>query len=399
MTGMVIVGAGECGVRAAFTLRELGYLGPVTLLSAEDSLPYERPPLSKGTGSTSKAIRAEELYAQAGINLKRGVEAHAISRQQHQVHLSDGSVLPYDRLLIATGSKARQLECLEGCLTLRSDEDARRIASTFQKGARIAMIGGGFIGLELAATARQCGADVTVIEAAPRILGRAVPEAISEIVHARHISAGVKILTGNGVAMADGTRIALTTGAELTFDAVIAGTGSVPETALAAQAGLSVENGILVDGRFNTSDPDIFAAGDCCNFEWDGKRVRLESWKAAQDQGAHAAASMLGSSANYDKVPWFWSDQYDLTLQVSGLFDQARDTHHRPSTGDATIVFQCDGDGRLAAAAGIGPGNAAAKEIRIFEKLIERKASVQLAELADPNFNIKALLKADRITS
>jgi 3-phenylpropionate/trans-cinnamate dioxygenase ferredoxin reductase subunit len=204
----------------------------------------------------------------------------------------------------------------------------------------------------------------------------------------------VKILAGTGVVRASDKLIALTGGTEIDFDIVIAGVGAVPNVGLAPAAGLQVENGIVVDAAFKTSDPHVFAAGDCCNFEWRGDRVRLESWRAAQDQGAYVAAAMLAAQDPFAKVPWFWSDQYDLTLQVAGLFDLSRAVHRRETGDDTCIVFQCDAGGRLCAAAGIGPGNAVAKDIRIFEKLIERAALLEAQTLADPSTNLKRLLKA-----
>jgi len=172
------------------------------------------------------------------------------------------------------------------------------------------------------------------------------------------------------------------------------GVGALPNTKLAEDAGLAIQNGIIVDRTFRTSDPNIFAAGDCCSFEWRGSRVRLESWKAAQDQGAHVAAAMMGVVEPYANVPWFWSDQYDLTLQVAGLFDMSQSVLKRETAGDQCIVFQCDETGRLAAAAGIGPGNSVAKDIRIFEKLIEKGGAVDPGVLADPAHNLKRLLRA-----
>lgn len=394
MGGIVIIGAGECGVRAAFTLRELGFDGALTLIGAETALPYERPPLSKNLAVAVKAIRTEEAYSQAGIDLKLGTRVETIEREGQQVLLADGSTLKYDKLLLATGSRPRLFPGMENSLTLRTGEDARVIMSHLKEGARIGLIGGGFIGLELAATARQAGAQVTVIEAAPRVLGRAVPEEIASIVHVRHEREGVTIRTGTGVTDAGQTHITLADGSVLAFDVVVAGVGAIPNTDLAEAAGLKVENGIVVDSAFRTSDPHIFAAGDCCNFVWRGDRVRLESWKASQDQGAHAAAAMLGTTDDYARVPWFWSDQYDLTLQVAGLFDLDRPIHRRQTDEEIRIVFQTDTQGRLSASAGIGPGNAVAKDIRILEKLIERGTPVNPGELADPSFNLKRLLKS-----
>jgi 3-phenylpropionate/trans-cinnamate dioxygenase ferredoxin reductase subunit len=248
--------------------------------------------------------------------------------------------------------------------------------------------------LELAATARQAGADVMVLEAAPRLMGRAVPEAIAEVVHGRHLNEGVDLRTGAQVASADTGSITLKDGTKIHFDLVIAGTGALPNTALAEAAGLEVDNGIRVDACFRTSANDVFAAGDCCNFPWAGANVRLESWQAAQEQGAHAAAAMLGETSDYARIPWFWSDQYDLSLQVAGLFDSSSASVRRNISDNAFVLFQADASGRLIAVAGIGSGNAIAKDIKLAEKLIDRGALLDESAFSDPTVNLKSLLRA-----
>ena len=394
MERIVIIGAGECGVRAAFSLREQGFSGTVTLVGDEPALPYERPPLSKGKDGALKPIRPEEAYAEAGIDLLRGMRVDRIDPASRCVFLQSGESLPYDALLLATGSRARLFPTMEGCLTLRTDADADAIFQSVKPGSTMGIIGGGFIGLELAAVASGLGAEVTVFEASDRLLARAVPAKIAGMVATRHHAEGVTIRTGVNVLAATGTTVSLSDGETLIFDQVVAGVGSEPNTELAEAAGLDVDNGIHVDHNFRTSDPHIFAAGDCCNFDWRGARIRLESWKAAQDQGAFVASAMLGNAGSYGSVPWFWSDQYDLTLQVAGLFDPALAITRRPTEDGQCIVFQCNAQGQLLAAAGIGPGNSIAKDIRIFEKLIERGAPLDPGLLADASQNIKRLLRA-----
>jgi 3-phenylpropionate/trans-cinnamate dioxygenase ferredoxin reductase component len=389
---VVIIGAGECGVRAAFVLREHGFSGDVTLIGDEAAQPYERPPLSK-TGET-RPIRSVDDYTNSQITLRLGEAVTQIDLGRRLVNLSDGESVGYDQLLLATGARARLFPGLESCLTLRTDRDAQAILSRLTRGAQIGIIGGGFIGLELAALARRSGSDVTVIEAAPRLLGRAVPPQIAQIVKERHSLEGVCLKLDTGVASASSTQIFLADGTSMEFDAVVAGVGSLPNTGLAEAAGLAVQNGIVVNSDFRTSDSRVYAAGDCCNFDWRGTRVRLESWKAAQDQGEHVALAMLGRSVPYNKVPWFWSDQYDLSLQVAGIFDLGASIHSRATGDGTTIVFQCDAKQNLVAAAGIGPGNATSKDIRIFEKLIERRTIVDADRLADPSQNLKRLLAA-----
>lgn len=394
MDKIVIIGAGECGVRAAFALREQGFAGSVTLIGDEPSLPYERPPLSKGVNGALKPIRPCAAYGGAEIDLHRSARVDRIDPAAQNVSLQSGESLSYDALLIATGSRARLFPTMESCLTLRTDADADVIFQSVKPGSTLGIIGGGFIGLELAAVARGLGAEVTVFEAGERLLARAVPAEIAGMAAARHQAEGVTIRTGVNVAAATGNTVSLSDGESLTFDQVVAGVGSVPNTELAEAAGLDVENGIRVDENFRTSDPHIFAAGDCCNFVWQGAQVRLESWKAAQDQGAFAASAMLSNGGSYTSVPWFWSDQFDLTMQVAGLFDPALAVKERPSEEGQCIVFQCNAEGQLLAAAGIGLGNSIAKDIRIFEKLIERGAPLDPGLLADPSQNIKRLLRA-----
>jgi 3-phenylpropionate/trans-cinnamate dioxygenase ferredoxin reductase component len=390
---VVIVGAGECGVRAAFSLREAGFDGKITILGSEHQLPYERPPMSKSYATEQKPIRASADYKGARIDLRLGIEVDAIHPIGKQVQ-AGGEVLIYDKLLIATGARARTKPAFTGCHTLRTADEAASLMPRLAHGQRIGIIGAGFIGLELAATARQAGADVSVFQVGPRVLARAVPHQIADLVADRHRAEGVRLHLDVAVVAADATSITLAGGERLTFDTVIAGIGSVPNVELALQAGLRVENGISVDHSLRTSDPDIFAAGDCCNFSWRGTRLRLESWRAAQEQGAHAAAAMLGADIAYDALPWFWSDQYDLTLQVAGLFDPSLPIHGRTSGSIGTLVFQCEAGGELAAVAGIGIRNDLAKDLRILEKLIERRVKVLPAVVSDPSVALKSLLRA-----
>ena len=400
---IVIVGAGECGVRAAMALRELGHAGPVTLLGAERHAPYERPPMSKelmlADGEMSpKTIATLDRLAEANVTFRPSTLVTAIDRSGRNVTLNDGSALPYDRLLLATGAVPRRLNVPGGdgahCVTLRTHEDALHIRERLVPGSRVAIIGGGFIGLELAAAARRRGAAVTVIEALPRLLSRGVPEEIAGRIEAKHRAEGVSFVFGRGVAAINAEGVALTDGSRVEAELVVVGIGAVPETALAAAAGLALDNGIAVDDRLQTSDPAIFAAGDCCSFPlplYGGRRIRLESWRAAQDLGALAARNLLGARETISAVPWFWSDQYDLTLQIAGLPDEGEATVRR-ETGDALLLFHLEADGRLVAASGIGPGNAVARDIRLAEMLIGKRAKPDPAALADAGVKLKGLL-------
>ncbi|MER9263109.1 FAD-dependent oxidoreductase [Mesorhizobium sp. M0410] len=406
--GMVVIGAGECGGRAALALRELGYDGPITLVGDEPHLPYERPPLSKDAmvadAPLIKAIASDAILAERSIRHIHSVLAVAIDRTAHVVRLSDGSALAYDKLLLATGSVPRKLPMpgLGGrCVYLRTFNDALAIRAHLNAGNRIAIVGGGFIGLELAAAARRLGAAVTVIEAQPRILMRGVPAEIAQVVHQAHEAEGVKILCGQGIAAIadDGAevRIALAGGHDIVADLAVIGIGAVPVTGLAGQAGLTIDNGVAVDAELRTSDRDIFAAGDCCSFPlaiYGGRRVRLEAWRNAQEQGALAARNMLGAGEAHSAVPWFWSDQYGLTLQIAGLSDEGRSIVRRDVGDGAFILFHLAEDGRLVAASGIGPGNAVARDIRLAEMLIAKQAKPAPEALGSQTVKLKSLLAA-----
>ncbi|MGC8468443.1 MAG: NAD(P)/FAD-dependent oxidoreductase [Acetobacteraceae bacterium] len=401
---MLLVGAGECGARAALALREAGYDGPVRLVGAEDEAPYERPPLSKaalvgGAEPQPATIADRARLAAAGIEFLSGLAVAAIDRPARTAVLADGRRLAYDRLLLATGARARRLALpgAEHAHLLRSIADARALHARLVPGARVGIIGGGFIGLELAASATARGCAVTVVEMAPRVLGRAVPEPIAAVVAARHRAAGVRLICAATVAAVEAGAILLGSGERLGCDLVIAGVGAVPETALAEAAGLAVENGVRVDGRLATADPDIFAAGDCCSFPhplFGGRRIRLESWRNAQDQGAFAARAMLGAAEEFATPPWFWSDQYDLTLQIAGLPDAAEREVVREREDGVALRFGLDAAGRLVAAAAVGPGDAVARDIRLAEMMIAARAVPDPDRLADPATGLKKLLRA-----
>lgn len=406
--GAVIVGAGECGARAAFALREQGFAGAVTLIGAERHLPYERPPLSKdGMAANApgmKIIAEASRFAEAGIELLLGVEVAAIDRSGRAVRLGDGSRVPYETLLLATGARPRRLPAAEGarhCLYLRTHDDAGVIAAHLRADARIVVIGGGFIGLELAAAARLRGCAVTVVEALPRLLARAVPVEIADVMEAAHRSRGVDIRRGVSIDaiedLGEAVVVRLVDGTTVSADLCIVGIGVVPNVELAAEAGLAVENGVRVDEFLRTGDPAIFAAGDCCSFPlsvYGGRRVRLEAWRNAQEQGTSAAVNMLGASVPHTAIPWFWSDQYDLTLQIAGLPDEGSHTVRRDLGEGAFLLFHLAADGRLVAASGIGRGNIVARDVRLAEMLIARRASPPVDKLAAADTKLKSLLAA-----
>ncbi|MBY5579193.1 NAD(P)/FAD-dependent oxidoreductase [Rhizobium leguminosarum] len=407
MDKIVIVGGGECGARAAFALRDMGFDGVITMIGAEPHFPYERPPLSKsGLAGPPRYVASPERYEEEDIDILVGVPAEAIDRQAKQVRLSDGRTLFYDKLLLATGARPRSLPGLSDRSSgrirmLRSHGDAGAIRKALAPGKRLAVIGGGFIGLEIAATARNLGAEVILLESSPRVLSRGVPGEIAEVIAERHRQGGVKIICGEQIASvvdgSDEAQILLANGATERADLVVVGIGAVPNVELAEAAGLLIDNGIAVDGTLRTSDPDIFAAGDCCSFPlslYGNRRVRLEAWRNAQDQGTVAAANLLGRGEGFAGVPWFWSDQYELTLQIAGLFDDAATTVRRNLDERAFILFHLDGEGRLIAASGVGPGNAVARDIRLAEMLIAARRRLDPAALACSKTNLTKLLAA-----
>ncbi|MGY4167742.1 NAD(P)/FAD-dependent oxidoreductase [Bradyrhizobium sp. USDA 4529] len=403
---MVIVGAGEAGTAAAIALREGGWRGMVVLIGNETMPPYERPPLSKATlmeeaTPRPKLLATREGLAELGIDYLEAQNVESIDRAAHTVTLSDERQLLYERLLLTTGARARKMSIPvtagSRVATLRTYADALAIRRMIVRGCKVVVIGGGFIGLEVAASAVFRGASVTVVEAGPRLLMRAVPPLMAELIKAKHESSGVHIEMGSVVERIDlnercasvvlaGTRTYLA-------DLVLVGVGAVPNVELAQTAGLVVDNGVVVDETLATSDPHIFAAGDCCSFPHRlySKRIRLEAWRNAQRQGAAAAANMLGASRPYEDVPWFWSDHYDETLQIAGLYSEEDIPVARNLGANGQLLFYL-ADGRLVAACGFGRLSTIAKEIRFAEMMISRRLAPKAEALADPAVNLKALL-------
>ncbi|MCC8935649.1 FAD-dependent oxidoreductase, partial [Bradyrhizobium sp. Arg68] len=384
----MIVGAGEAGTAAAFALREGGWRGIAVLIGNETMLPYERPPLSKATLTDEmnpgpKQIVTSERLVELGIDYLQGSEVVSIDRAVNMVRLSNGSGIAYHRLLLATGARPRKLSVpiAEGAkvATLRTYDDATRIRHVIGQGRDVVVIGGGFIGLEVAASAVSRGASVVVLEAGSRLLMRAVPLPMAELIRAKHECSGVRIETSAIVERIDfsegRSNVVLTGGRTYEADLVIVGIGATPNVELAQAAGLAVDNGIVLDETLATSDPHVFAAGDCCSFPHClyEKRVRLEAWRNAQRQGAAAAANMLGENRPYVDVPWFWSDQYDETLQIVGLCPEGETPVVRRLGARGQILFYLGTDGRLVAACGFGSLGLVAREIRFAEIMISRR--------------------------
>jgi 3-phenylpropionate/trans-cinnamate dioxygenase ferredoxin reductase subunit len=406
--GIIIVGAGESGASTARSLRENGWSGPVTILGEEALPPYERPPLSKSTltdagDPTPIAIFDPVKFEELKITSVYGARVLGIDRSRRAAITSAHGEFPYERLVLATGASARRLsiEGAEHALALRTFDDACALRQRLCAGMSLIVIGGGFIGLEVAASARQRGVAVTVLEAASRILSRAVPEDLAQRLAARHATEGVELLVGCTLKsldhQADRYVVELADGRMLTADLVVAGVGSAPRTELAATVGLEVDNGVEVNGALQTSDPDIFAVGDCCSFPhplYGGKRIRLEAWRNAHDQGSFVGRCVLGDSGEYQAVPWFWSDQYDLHLQIAGLPSEGGAIVKRDLGEGSTMDFHLTTDGRLVAASALGAIDRIGQDARIAEKLIAARARPDADFLSTSGSKLRALLSA-----
>ena len=388
------------GARACINLRAAAYQGPITLISGEHHLPYDRPPLSKASITQLDDpqpiwLLEPDIVASLKVEVRLGVDVKKIDRAAKRVELADGSFVPFTKLLIATGAKPRSLG--PHALTLRDHRDTMELRQRFRPGQSIVIVGGGFIGLELASSASTLGCKVTVIEAQPRILMRGVTEPIARIVHNRHRAAGVEILVGTAIELISANAVKLKDGREIKADTIIAGIGASPEVRLAQEAGLAIDNGIACNEHMQSSDPDIYAAGDCCSFIhtlFGGLRLRLEAWRSAQEQAATAIANMLGASQPHVSVPWFWSDQYELGLQITGFADMGPTTVERRLGEQALLQFHLAQDGRLMGASGIGTGNSIARDIKLAEMMIAKAMKPPTEALADPNTPLRSLLKA-----
>jgi 3-phenylpropionate/trans-cinnamate dioxygenase ferredoxin reductase subunit len=329
-----IVGAGQAGLQVALNLRERGYAGPMTLVGAEPHLPYHRPPLSKrglaeAIGAGDLAIRNSAFIEQRGIELRLGTAVSRIDRAARMLDLADGTRLDYSSLVLATGSVPRRLDLagadLPNVVGLKDIADLERLRSLLPGTERAVLIGGGFVGLELASSLTRAGIAVTVLEAAPRLLARVASPDLSAFVEAVHRARGVDIRTSVGVsAISGGDRaraVRLASGEEIATDLVLVGIGAEADDRLAAEAGLRTDRGICVDADGRTSDPAIYAAGDCARFDhpFYGAALRLESVNNALDQARSVAASIMGQARPIATVPWFWSDQFDLKIQLAGV--------------------------------------------------------------------------------
>ncbi len=402
MERIVVIGAGQAGQALVSKLRALGHTGPIALMGEEPQPPYQRPPLSKayllGDMPLERLyLRPESYYAENGIDLHLGETVVAIDRAD-KVVIQGGHAIPYDKLALTTGAVPRRLPGaiggeLDGVYTVRTLADVDAMAHEFSEGRRVLIVGGGYIGLEAAAVAAKRGLATTLVEAAPRILQRVAAPETSDFFRRVHRTHGVEIREGTGLDRLTGegrvTGATLSDGTQLDVDFVIVGVGITPATSLAEAAGLTIDNGIRTDALGQTSDPAIWAAGDCASFPHGEARLRLESVGNAINQAECVAENMLGAGKPYVAKPWFWSDQYDVKLQIAGLnagYDRivtrpggAKDTvSHWYFAGDTLLAVDAMSDARA---------------YMVGKRLIEMGKSPDPAAVADPATDLKALLK------
>ena len=399
--GVVIIGAGHAGGTAAAFLRQYGYKGSVRLIGDEPLIPYQRPPLSKAwlkgeADGDSLALRPRDFYEEQGIALRLEVTATAVDRTHQTVALSDGSTLPYEHLILATGARARTLDVpgsdLVGVHVLRTAADAEAIKAQLGEGRTLAVVGGGYVGLEVAASARALGSEVVVLEREPRLLARVACDVLSIFFQTYHqdrdvrfeLAADVVGFTGDGPRV---TGVTLADGRTLPCDIAVVGVGAIPNDELAAEAGLQVESGVLVDLEARTSDPAIFAIGDVTRRPMPiyGRLFRMESVPNALEQAKQAAAAITGRPAPAGETPWQWSDQYDLKLQIAGYpFDTDRIVVRGDPADASFAVFHLSGDKVQAVEAINAP-----PEFMMGKKLIGERRAVDVEKLADKAVSMK----------
>jgi 3-phenylpropionate/trans-cinnamate dioxygenase ferredoxin reductase subunit len=402
---IVIVGAGHAGGRAAQALRAAGFAGRVVLIGEEAYPPYERPPLSKelmvGNDGLEKArLHDPDYYEQQNIELHLNARVVKIDRGARRVETSDGTVLPYDKLLLTTGARVRRLPVagveLDGVFYLRDFNDTQAIRARLGPATHVVVIGGGFIGLEMASSARTRGAAVTVLEATDRLMGRAVAPEIGRYFAELHRRHGVDVRLGAIVEAIGGQgrvdHVLLRGGERIKADVVVVGIGIQPNEEIAAEAGLAVDNGIVVDEFGRTSDPAIFAAGDVANQPnaFLGRRVRLESYQNAQDHAMAVARNMVGEPKPYRDSLWVWTDQYDVNLQMTGAPREWDSLVYRGDPNGAAFIVFYMRDGRIVAINTVNSG----RDMRAAQRLMDSGAVIDPAQLANPEIKLLKLGKA-----
>ncbi len=401
MSHIVVIGAGQAGASLVAKLRSLGHHGKITLIGEESAPPYQRPPLSKAylLGEMEEErlyLRPESFYAENRIELRLGQPVKAIDAGAKTIVVGEDTV-SYDQLALTTGSVPRRLPAaiggtFNGVFTVRTLSDVDAMQPEMTAGKRVLIVGGGYIGLEAAAVAAKLGLEVTLVEMADRILQRVAAPETSDFFRALHKEHGVDLREGVGLDRLTGTdRVegaVLTDGTELSLDLVIVGVGISPATHLAQEAGLTLDNGIAVDAFGRTSDPSIWAAGDCTSLPYRGTRIRLESVQNAIDQAEAVAANMLGADQPYVPKPWFWSDQYDVKLQIAGL-NTGYDTVITRQDESAVSHWYYSGAVLLAVDAMNAP-----RAYMVGKRLIESGRSPDPSQIGDPETDLKALMRA-----
>ena len=402
MATTIVIGAGQAGAEVVSKLRDQGHEDRLVLIGQENYLPYQRPPLSKkymaGEMTLERLfLRPKEFYTEKKVELHIGKSALRIDPDQKIVEFNDGN-LDYDHLVLATGSRPRDLPPYIGgkvknLFTMRDLNDANSIGTFMKSGMRLLIVGGGYIGLEAAATARKFGVDVTLVEIEERILKRVAAKETSDFIRSLHISNGVNIKEAVGlgklkIANDKVLNASLTDGSDINVDFVIVGIGITPNTELAEGANLKINNGIFINDKCQTSVSNIYAAGDCTSFEYKDTLVRLESVGNAIDQATIVAQNIMKQNTNYIPKPWFWSDQYDLKLQIAGLNTGYDDVVVRKGKNKQVSHWYFKGQSLLAVDALNDP-----RCYMIGKRLIEENKSPPKNQLRDENFNLKVLLK------
>ena len=399
MTKVLIIGAGHAGGSVAAFLRQYGHEGPIVLAGEEDAPPYQRPPLSKAwlkgeADLEALLLRPLSFYAEQNIDFRPSTVAVSVDAEAKTVAFHDGSLETYDLLVLATGSTARKLPVPGGdhpeLLELRTLKDAERLKAVLGPGRRLAVVGGGYVGLEAAASARALGAEAVVIERAPRVLARVASETLSTFFTAQHRARGVEIVTGAEVTAVATDGVTLADGSVVRADAVLVGVGAMASDGLARSAGLRCDDGVVVDDQARTSDPAVFAVGDMTRRPipvHGGLHHRLESVPNALEQAKQAAAAIVGRPGPAPEVPWFWSDQYEFKLQIAGLpFDADRQVVRGDPTTGGFAVFHLNGD-RIVCVEAVN----AAPEFMAGKQLIGKGTPVDATKLADRTVSMKAL--------
>ena len=400
---IVIVGGGQAGLQAAVSLRQSKFAGEIDLFCAENELPYQRPPLSKDylkgdMGKERLYFRPNDFFEKQNVNVHLGEAVTRLDREAREVETAHGAKYSYTKLLLCTGAPPRKLNCpgadLNGIYYLRTLDDSDALRSVLSASGPVAVVGAGYIGLEVAAVLRSRGKSVTVFEAADRVLARVAGKPVSDFYDKRHREAGVDLRLAVSVAGFEGdgdiSAVVLGNGERVACSAALVGIGAVPETELAHKAGLQVENGVVVDDHARTSDANIWAAGDCTNFPSPryARRLRLESVPNAIEQAKAAASNMAGGDVVYDSLPWFWSNQYDVKLQSAGLSEGHDETVLRGDPDRSVFSVWYYREGRLIAVDTVNDP----ATFMLSKKLLAGNVSPDATAIADTGFDLKSLV-------